>query len=135
MESNRIIGNHFEDDFAETLFEKGFWVHKLQQNQAGQPADIVAVKYRKALLIDCKVCTNDKFPLSRIEGNQHLAMDLWRESGNGEAWFALKIYDDYVFMLTHKQMSDFMAEGKSTLNAIDIIEYGVPFGKWVKKCK
>ena len=109
--SNKKLGNSFEEEFAELLYEHGFWVHLLQQNSAGQPADIIATKNKTPLLIDCKQCTNNRFPLSRIEDNQHSAMDLWRDRGNGEPWFALKVHGvdtdrDYIFMIPVNE-SDF----------------------------
>lgn len=42
--SNKKIGNGFEAEFCEKLFQNGYWVHNLSQNAAGQPADVVAVK-------------------------------------------------------------------------------------------
>ena len=137
--SNKKLGNSFEEEFAELLYEHGFWVHLLQQNAAGQPADIIATKNKTPLLIDCKECTNNRFPLSRIEDNQHSAMNLWRDRGNGEPWFALKIHGvdtdrDYIFMIPHLSMKA-ISITQSSLNLDDIIEYGTEFGKWVKKCK
>ena len=137
--SNKKLGNSFEEEFAELLYEHGFWVHLLQQNAAGQPADIIATKNKTPLLIDCKECTNNRFPLSRIEDNQHSAMDLWRDRGNGEPWFALKVQGvdtdrDYIFMIPHLSMKA-ISITQSSLNLDDIIEYGTEFGKWVKKCK
>ena len=79
-QSNKKIGNDFEREFAELLFEHGFWVHVFAQNKDGQPADIIAVKNKKAYLIDCKVCSTKKgFDISRMEENQDLSMDLWRD--------------------------------------------------------
>ena len=43
--SNKKIGNDFEKELCEVLAEYGFWVHNFTQNQDGQPADIIAVKY------------------------------------------------------------------------------------------
>ena len=71
---NKKIGNDFEQDLCEKLSEYGFWTHNLTMNKAGQPADIVAVKNKIAYLIDAKVCSNDIFPLSRVEENQDLAI-------------------------------------------------------------
>lgn len=73
---NKTLGNHFEGELCELLAENGFWAHNLAQNQAGQPADVIAVKNDVAILIDCKVCSNDRFSLSRIEDNQEMAMTL-----------------------------------------------------------
>ena len=64
--SNRKLGNSFEAELCEILFENGFWVHNLAQNQAGQPADIIAARNKVAYLIDCKVCSGNGFPLSRV---------------------------------------------------------------------
>ena len=95
--TNKKLGNDFERQFAELLSQSGFWVHLLAQNQDGQPADIIAVKRKKAYLIDCKVCSTDKgFDLSRVEENQESAMTLWNDCENGNGYFALllgeKIY-------------------------------------------
>lgn len=95
---NRKLGNAFEKEFADRLFADGFWVLKVPQTEAGQPADIIAVRNGKAYLIDCKVCSNGVFPVSRIEPNQELAMDLWSKCNNGTGWFALK-FDDRIYMV------------------------------------
>lgn len=132
MDSNRKIGNTFENVFCQQLFDKGFWVHNLTQNSAGQPADLIAVKNGKALLIDCKVCENNKFPLSRIEPNQHTAMDLWEHSGNGNGWFALQLNDGRVYMLDHHLMRAF-AVGKAVINIDYICHYGLELNQWVEQ--
>ena len=61
MATNRKIGNSFETEFCELLFQHGFWCHNMAQNAAGQPADVIAVKGKTAYLIDCKVCSNNRF--------------------------------------------------------------------------
>ena len=40
--TNKKLGNSFESTFCEILFQQGFWCHNLAQNQAGQPADVIA---------------------------------------------------------------------------------------------
>ncbi|GHV48048.1 hypothetical protein FACS189499_06680 [Clostridia bacterium] len=100
---NKKIGNEFEEMFSQLLFDNGFWVHKLYATEAGQPADIIAVKNRRAYLIDCKVCTDGSFVLSRIEDNQDSAMTLWEDCGNGEALFALLV-DGEIYMATYGQL-------------------------------
>jgi Holliday junction resolvase len=96
--SNKKLGNHFETELCEILSYHEFWVHNLAQNAAGQPADVIAVKNGKAYLIDCKVCSSGKFPFSRIEDNQELAMELWKDCGNGLGWFALKFREE-IYMV------------------------------------
>lgn len=131
--SNKTIGNRFEQDLCEMLSEYGFWVHNMMMSKAGQPADIIAVRNGKAYLIDAKVCSNDEFPLKRVEENQTLAMDLWADRGNGQGWFALKLNDE-VYMLPHIMIKAFM-NTQSKISEAEIRECGTPFGKWVKKCK
>lgn len=133
--TNKKLGNDFESEFCQLLFDQGFWVHNMAQNAAGQPADVIAVKDHKALLIDCKVCTRKGFALSRVEDNQHLSMDLWRDRGNGEAWFAVKTMEGEIIMIPHFSIK-VLSHEKSSLNFSDLREYGTPFGKWVVKiCK
>ena len=130
--SNRKTGNAFENEFCEMLFNEGYWVHNLTQNNAGQPADVIAVKNGKAFLIDCKVCEGNSFPLSRIEPNQHSAMSLWKQSGNGNGWFALRLNDGSVYMLDHDLMKAF-GVGSSIINEDSIRHYGQDFERWVKR--
>ncbi len=129
MKTNKKTGNSFERELCQKLFEKGFWVHNLTQSQTGQPADIIAVRNGFAFLIDCKVCENDTFPLSRIEGNQHSAMTLWSECGNGTGWFALKLSDGVVRMLPYSVIKTLVPFVKS-LSRADIIFYGESLGRW-----
>lgn len=132
MATNRKIGNTFEAEFCEILYQYGFWAHNLAQNAAGQPADVIAVKDKTAYLIDCKVCTNNKFPLSRIEENQHFAMEFWKMCGNGEGRFALKVEDEIV-MIPYYTMKALSYE-KSVLNLTDIREYGAKLERWLGVC-
>lgn len=127
--NNRKLGNDFETAFCEILFENGFWVHNLAQNQAGQPADVIAARNGRAYLIDCKVCSNRGFALSRIEENQDLSMDLWGKCGNGEGWFAL-LFEEQVYMIQHYEM--LMFEEQCTNIGGDVIrQFGVPLEEWM----
>lgn len=131
--SNRAIGNSFEDELCNILFANGFWSHNLKQNSSGQPADVIAVRNKVAYLIDAKVCSNDEFPFSRIEENQDLAMELWKDCGNGIGWFALKLHEQ-IYMISHYTMIAYRNKQKS-LSTKEIFELGMPIDKWVKKCK
>lgn len=129
--TNKKLGNNFENKFSEILFQHGFWVHLLNQNSSGQPADVIAVKNHKAYLIDCKVCSGKGFKLDRVESNQNMAMDLWKSCGNGEGWFAVQI-NEQIFMIPHFSIKALSYE-KSLMNEKDIYEYGTPIGKWLVK--
>ena len=132
--TNKKIGNSFENELCEKLAEYGFWVHALNQNKSGQPADIVAVRNKQAYLIDAKVCSSRGFALSRVEENQDLSMDLWNERGNGQGWFALKIPNNEIYMIPHFCINALMAAQSSlSINEIHIV--GKSLDKWVKKCK
>lgn len=131
--SNRKLGNQFEQELCELLSDAGFWTHNLAQNASGQPADVIAARNGKTYLIDCKVCSTRGFALSRMEENQDLSMELWKESGNGEGWFALKV-GGHIVMIPHFTMKALSHE-KSVLSFTDIMEYGVKLDRWLKKCK
>lgn len=133
MNSNRKIGNTFEAELCQMLYDNGFWVHNMAQNKAGQPADIIAVRNGKAYLIDAKVCSNNEFPLKRVEENQELSMNLWNDRGNGQGWFALKLNDE-VYMLPHIMIKAY-SDTQSKISEAEIRSGGTPIGKWVKKCK
>lgn len=127
--NNGRLGTAFENEFCEKLAKHYYWVHKLARNADGQPADVIAVKNQKAFLIDCKVCSYDKFPLSRVEENQHFAMETWLSCGNGEGWFALKTNDD-IYMIPHRTMVS-LSYDKRSLNLTDIRAYGISWERWL----
>lgn len=129
MASNRKLGNDFESEFCEILAEHGFWVHNFALKKSGQPADVIAVKNKTANLIDCKVCENDEFPLSRIEENQRLSMELWENCGNGRGWFALKTSKGICVT----QLSDLLELGKTkkTLSLSDMLDTSFSLKEWL----
>ena len=132
--NNKVLGNSFESELCDLLYGYGFWVHNMAQNKAGQPADIIAARNGKAYLIDAKVCSDGKFPLRRVEENQHLAMDMWESCGNGQGWFAMKLPTDEVYMLSHFCIKDYV-NVQSALTAAEIHELGEPLEKWVSLCR
>lgn len=133
MATNKKLGNTFETEFCEILGKHGYWVHNMAQNVAGQPADVIAVRDRIAFLIDCKVCSKNRFPFSRVEENQHFAMEFWSMCGNGEGWFALKVEDE-IFMIPHYSIVE-LSYRQSSLNLTEIREYGVKLERWLESCR
>lgn len=133
MATNKKLGNTFETEFCEILGKHGYWVHNMAQNAAGQPADVIAVRDRIAFLIDCKVCSKNRFPISRVEENQHFAMEFWAMCGNGEGWFALKVEDE-IFMIPHYSIVE-LSYRQSSLNLTEIKEYGVKLERWLESCR
>lgn len=131
---NKKVGNTFERDLCLSLSGYGFWAHNLAQNSQGQPFDVLAAKDGKPYPIDCKVCEKNIFKMERIEENQALAMMLWRETGNGEGWFALKLNNGEVFFLTFSLLEE-LSLTKHALSESEIRRYGVTLGKWVSQCE
>ncbi len=117
--SNRATGTRFEQELCELLAEHGFWAHNLTQNQAGQPADIIAVKGNYAVLIDCKVCSTNSFRLSRIEENQEMAMLRWYATGNDHSYFALKMLSGEIYMMPSKWALGQRSCGVKTIRPCD----------------
>ena len=131
--SNRSVGNEFEQDLCEMLFECGFWSHNLKQNNSGQPADVIAVRNKAAYLIDAKDCSSKGFDLRRIEENQITAMQLWEECGNGLGWFALRANGE-VYMISLRSLMIISGANKS-IPTETIPKLATPFGEWVKRCE
>ena len=127
--TNKKLGNNFESVLCEILSNHGFWAHKMDQNQAGQPADVIAVRNRKAHLIDCKVCSRGRFHFSRIEDNQHTAMQAWNESGNGNGWFALQCAG-HIFMLDYDTLKR-LSKTQSSICYDEMCFYGSVLESWV----
>lgn len=137
--SNRAVGNAFEQEFSELLYAYGFWVHRLTQDSAGQPADVIAVRNKTAYLIDCKDCSAKGFDLRRVEDNQITAMQLWDECGNGQGWFALRVPTvvpdvSDVYMLPFFVVMAYKNR-QSMMSFAEIHEVGKSLGVWVRKCK
>ena len=127
--SNKKLGNQFEAELCEILAKEGFWCHNLAQNSAGQPADVIAVKCGEAFLIDCKVCSQGKFQYNRIEENQDLSMELWRDCGNCVGWFALK-FDTRIFMVDRESIRNCSDHHPAiTPELADM--YGYPLEEWL----
>ena len=131
---NRRVGTGFEKQLCMSLSGYGFWAHNLAQNSQGQPFDIIAARNGKSYPIDCKDCAKDIFKMERIEENQSSAMFLWRETGNGEGWFALRMTNGAVYFLPFSKLES-MSLLKTVLSASEIRRFGIPLGKWVEQCE
>lgn len=128
---NKKLGNKFEKELSEILYDAGYWVHLLNQNKNGQPADIIAVKNKKAYLIDAKVCSLEKFAFKRVEENQHLSMQMFIECGNTTPYFALKARNE-IYMLSYKTIRDLIKQGKKQLDFAEINKYGTRLNTWLR---
>lgn len=131
---NRRVGTGFEKQLCTSLSGYGFWAHNLAQNSQGQPFDIIAARNGKSYPIDCKDCAKDIFKMERIEENQSSAMFLWRETGNGEGWFALRMTNGAVYFLPFSKLES-LSLLKTVLSASEIRRFGVPLREWVGQCE
>ena len=127
--SNRTSGTRFEDELCNLLAEQGWWAHNLSQNQTGQPADVIAAKNNTSILIDCKVCGTNKFPLSRVEANQEGAMTVWSDRVNDHCYFAMKLPNDSIYMISFYEIQAAVNSGKSS---ITINEDYCTFDEWLR---
>lgn len=128
--TNRKDGLQFESELCEKLAGYGWWAHNAAQTAAGQPADIIAVRCNHAVLIDCKVCSGDKFQMSRVEPNQESAMGLWTERGNDFAYFALK-YSDNIYMMHYFDYERLKKENVKAITEIAAKTIFWTFERWV----
>ena len=133
MNHNKREGNRFEQEFAEVLGKLGYWAHVMQQNKAGQPADIVVAKLQYATLIDCKVISTDKgFPISRIEENQKLAMGKFSKITARSCWFAFKLPDGLIRLLKSSEVFAYYRDNDTTVIPNEWIrENGWTFDDWI----
>ena len=127
--NNKQAGNEFEREFCEILSKDGFWSHFMGGNRNGQPADIIAVRNEKAYLIDSKDCKNDRFVLSRIEDNQHMAMRKWELCGNNQGLFALNTSKG-IYILTYGMVQILEMVGIKSLNMKSIELYSITYDNW-----
>ena len=132
--SNKKAGTQFERDLCHSLSAYGFWCHNLAQNSQGQPFDVIAARNGVSYPIDCKDCAKDIFKLERIEENQFSAMSLWKETGNREGWFALRLSAGAVYMVSLSDIKAY-ALSKTVLSEREIRILGVTLGEWVSQCK
>ena len=128
---NKKLGNKFEKELSEILYNAGYWVHLLNQNKNGQPADIIAVKNKKAYLIDAKVCSLEKFAFKRVEENQRLSMQMFIDCGNTTPYFALKARNE-IYMLSYKTIRDLIKQGKKQLDFAEINKYSTRLSTWLR---
>lgn len=130
---NRTNGGRFEQELAEKLAAHGFWAHVMQQNKSGQPADIIAVKGRYHTLIDAKVISDDRgFEFKRREENQRTAMKMFNTKAGEGCWFALKLPDGTVWMLSNRKLERMISGGKKRISESQIREFTWGLEEWLK---
>lgn len=106
LSCNKRLGNAFEREYAEILRKRGYWVTLLtpKQHIGSQPADLIAIKDNIPMLVDCKTCKTQLFPLSRIEENQRQAFKRYVKCGNANYILAIK-YKNRIYEIDMKQIN------------------------------
>ena len=130
--SNKSNGTSFEREFAQMMYEHGFWAHLIQDNRNGQPFDLIAAKDGIALVFDCKDCETDIFNLSRIEENQKAAMELWSECGNHEGLFVIRFRSGNIYILPYTLTQYLEHSKKKSFRENEAGKYAFQFKEWIK---
>lgn len=128
--SNKSNGTAFEREFAQLLFDNGFWVHLLQDNRNGQPFDVIAAKNGKTYVFDCKDCQTGVFQLSRIEENQRSAMRLWAMTGNRPGMFALNV-QGLIYVVPFRILEILCENGNRSMSRVEIAKFGRRIESWL----
>lgn len=129
---NRTVGGRFEQELSHILAQNGFWVHVFQQNKAGQPADIIAIKGKFHTLIDCKVCDGGFFAFERIEDNQRMAMKTFFNKCNELCYFALKLPDESIRLVSFSRCETLKGRGKKRISDKDMPSETWLLEDWIK---
>ena len=132
---NRTTGGRFEQELSHILSEHGFWVHVMQQNKAGQPADIIAVRGRFHTLIDCKVCDNGFFAFERIEENQKSAMKMFFRKAGELSYFALKLPDGTIRMVSLERCETLKGRGYRRITEERMKQETWNLDKWLESSR
>lgn len=125
--NNKINGTQFERRIADELHRRGFWVHRLQDNQNGQPFDIIACRNGKSYAIDCKDCQGRYFFFRRIEENQRNAMQLWLDTGNSDPLFVIRFQlapGELIRVVSYEELMKLEKEGEVQISATKAILLG-----------
>ena len=132
---NRTSGGRFEQELSHILADSGFWVHVMQQNKAGQPADIIALRGRFHTLIDCKVCDNGFFAFERIEENQKSAMKMFFRKAGELCYFALRLPDGTIRMVSLERCETLRGRGYKRITAERMSQETWSLEKWLEGSK
>lgn len=110
--NNKEIGNSFEQEWCEWLYNKGHYVHFVEPKRNGtQPFDVWSIKDGVFYAYDCKTLRGKRFTLSRVEENQKNAFDLLAEQQIMTTYVIIKnekgIYAiPYMVIKRHLDMGD-----------------------------
>ena len=101
--NNKNIGNKFENELAEKLSKKGYWVTLLtpKAHIGSQPADLIATKNNIFYAFECKTLHGKykRFPIKRLEQNQILAYKKLKEVGSNNYFLVVKWNNEIIYLI------------------------------------
>lgn len=113
-----MTGTEFENLMAEILWKQsvGYWTLVIPKNKRGaQPFDLIAIGRVSMYAADCKVCSQPRFPLSRIEDNQWLAMEALRQKRNDIIICFFCLYDGDIYIIPYAEAVLARERGQRTI--------------------
>ena len=128
--SNKRLGTRYEEKVAQVLYDNGYWVTLLTASRTGQPADIIAIRGNEIALLDAKLCTKDRFELSRVEPNQIRSMSLLEKRSYAIAGFVLGMSEGDYF-ISWGTVKELLEKGVKSLKQEDCREF-ITLEEWAK---
>lgn len=119
--NNKQIGNQTEKQFAQYMYQQGWWVHLLSYNQNGQPFDAVMTRGNVTWFLDIKNLEDTYFPLSRIEPNQRTAFDMLLDKGTDTCGLAVHIENEF-YLLPYKKIKQLEFLGLQKINKNQMVK-------------
>lgn len=110
-----MLGREFESEFCKILKGLGYWALRIPRNYRGaQPFDVLAIKGKEVLAIDCKVSSGNLFQMSRIEANQWSAFGSITTASQGSVKVGVAIlYDGNIYWVSYNDLFAKLFDGMS----------------------
>jgi len=102
MLSNQRLGRKTENEFAEYMHGKGYWVYLLPLTHTGQPFDVIIAKNENTWFLDIKHVKDKDYILhSRFEANQVNTFNMLSRRGIVKIGFVVKFskYEGWFLLL------------------------------------
>lgn len=97
--NNKRTGNAVEQEFAEMMYDKGWWVHILSDKVTGQPFDCIMANAEVTFFVDIKSVESQDYLLhSRIEDNQRNAFKMLTKRKVKNCGFMCKFNDGWYYL-------------------------------------
>lgn len=105
--NNKKLGTQFEKRICKMLQNDGWWVHFIEPKPDGsQPFDIIAVRYDRAVAIDCKTSITNRFGIDRLQDNQVFAFEKWMKCGNGHPYVIVEYKGKDIYVIPYPYLKE-----------------------------